>query len=110
MGQTGLPLEQTAPDAVSVTGRHTFENGIFIGGTWLYRAGPIPQFSVPRREWAQQKGYSRGDAFVGYSTEIGERTHTFRANVSNISNGYFFDRTERLAKGREYFLTWGFDL
>ncbi|MDA0350575.1 MAG: TonB-dependent receptor plug domain-containing protein [Verrucomicrobia bacterium] len=109
-GSPGLNLHQVAPDAVSVTGRHSFDSGFYFGGNWLYRAGPIHQFAIPRREWAIQDGYSRIDAFMGYNMELGGRTHYFRLNVSNVSDGTFFDRTETFAVGRQFFFTWGFDI
>lgn len=109
-GSPGLKLDQVSPDAVSFTGRHTLGSGLYFGGTWLYRAGPIHQFAIPRREWAVQDGYSRGDLFMGYNTELGGRPHYFRLNVSNVTDGTFYDRTETYAIGRQFFFTWGFDI
>jgi iron complex outermembrane receptor protein len=110
-GAEGLRLDQSAKNAVSVTGRHTFgDTGFFVGGNWLYRQGRIQQFSIVRREWAYQKGYSTANVFAGYNTEIGGRTHTFRLNVQNALDGLYYDRTETFALGRRWFLSWGFDL
>ena len=110
-GAEGLRLDQSAKNAVSVTGRHSFgDTGFFVGGNWLYRQGRIQQFSIVRREWAYQKGYSTANVFAGYNTEIGGRTHTFRLNVQNALDGLYYDRTETFALGRRWFLSWGFDL
>ncbi len=110
-GAKGLRLDQAAKNAVSITGRHTFgDTGFFVGGNWLYREGRIQQFSIVRREWAYQKGYSTANVFAGYATEIGGRTHTFRLNVQNALDGLYYDRTETFALGRRWFLSWGFDL
>jgi iron complex outermembrane receptor protein len=110
-GAQGLRLDQSAKNAVSVTGRHTFgDTGFFVGGNWLYRQGPIQQFSIVRREWAYQKGYSTANVFAGYNTEIAGRNHTFRLNVQNALDGLYYDRTETFALGRRWFVSWGFDL
>ena len=109
-GSVGLKLLQTAPDALSVTGRHTFDNGFFFGGNVLHRKGPIHQFSIPRREWAIQDTYTRTDLFAGYNTEFWGRNHYFRLNISNASDGTFYDRTETYAVGRQVFFTWGMDI
>jgi len=110
-GAQGLRLEQSAKNSVSVTGRHTFgDTGFFVGGNWLYRQGPIQQFSIVRREWAFQGGYLTANVFAGYNTEIAGRTHTFRLNVQNALDGLYYDRTETFALGRRWFLSWGFDL
>jgi len=110
-GAEGLRLDQSAKNAVSVTGRHTFgDTGFFVGGNWLYREGPIQQFSIVRREWAFQRGYSTANVFAGYNTEIAGRNHTFRLNVQNALDGLYFDRTETYALGRRWFLSWGFEL
>ncbi|MAO84186.1 MAG: hypothetical protein CMH50_09955 [Myxococcales bacterium] len=110
-GAQGLRLDQSAKNAVSITGRHTFgDTGFFVGGNWLYREGPIQQFSIVRREWAYQKGYSTANVFAGYNTEIAGRTHTFRLNVQNALDDTYYDRTETYALGRRWFLSWGFDL
>ena len=54
-GAQGLRLDQSAKNAVSITGRHTFgDTGFFVGGNWLYRQGPIQQFSIVRRECYQR--------------------------------------------------------
>tara|TARA_B100001093_G_scaffold219322_1_gene210244 strand:- start:948 stop:3110 length:2163 start_codon:yes stop_codon:yes gene_type:complete len=110
-GAEGLRLDQSAKNAVSVTGRHSFgDTGFFVGGNWLYRQGRIQQFSIVRREWAYQKGYSTANVFAGYNTEIAGRNHTFRLNVQNALDGLYYDRTETFALGRRWFLSWGFDL
>ena len=110
-GAEGLRLDQSAKNAVSITGRHSFaDTGFFVGGNWLYREGPIQQFSIVRREWAFQKGYSTANVFAGYNTEIAGRNHTFRINVQNALDGVYYDRTETFALGRRWFLSWGFDL
>lgn len=111
VGAQGLRLDQAAKNAISITGRHTFANtGFFVGGNWLYREGRIQQFSIVRREWAYQRGYSTANVFVGYKTEIAGRNHTFRLNVQNALDGLYYDRTETFALGRRWFLSWGFDL
>jgi iron complex outermembrane receptor protein len=111
VGAEGLRLDQSAKNAVSITGRHSFaDTGFFVGGNWLYREGPIQQFSIVRREWAFQKGYSTANVFAGYNTEIAGRNHTFRINVQNALDGVYYDRTETFALGRRWFLSWGFDL
>jgi len=110
-GAQGLRLDQSAKNAVSITGRHTFgDTGFFVGGNWLYRQGRIQQFSIVRREWAYQRGYSTANVFAGYNTEIAGRNHTFRLNVQNALDGLYFDRTETFALGRRWFLSWGFEL
>ncbi len=109
-GATGLKLLQTSPDALSVTGKHSFDNGFFVGGNVLHRTGPIHQFSIVGREWTIQDTYTRTDLFAGYNAEIGGHSHYFRLNVSNASDGTFYDRTETFALGRQIFFTWGLDI
>lgn len=104
----GLRLAQAAPNAYSVTAKHTVRNGplkgLTAGGILLRRDGPIPIVATFANRRLVENGYTNVDLFVGYDTQFFGKPTKISLNLSNATDAVFMDRQGALNAPRQAFV------
>jgi outer membrane receptor for monomeric catechols len=105
----GLPLRGNAPDAWSLWVKYDFAArplaGLSVSAGYQRRDGPIPLDASFARKFVVEDGYSRLDLMAAYTARILQRRVKFQANLDNVTDEFYADKSLGYANPRTWRLS-----
>jgi iron complex outermembrane receptor protein len=107
----GLPLVGSSPNSYGLWAKYEFTQapiaGLAFSLGYQRRQGPIPLDASFARKFVVQDSYERIDLVVAYSTRIFQRRVRFQANVNNVTDEFYADRSLGYANPRTWRISAG---
>lgn len=105
----GLPLRGNSPDSWSLWVKYDFVArplaGLALSAGYQRRDGPIPLDASFARKFVLEDGYSRLDLMAAYSARVFHRRVKFQANIDNVTDEFYADKSLGYANPRTWRLS-----